>query len=267
MAFPAGDGRVDMVETSHAVRTMEAFLVERREAADADGYVVGVSGGLDSAVATKLAVRALGADAVTGLILPGRPTSEQNTADARELCRRLDVDHEEFSIRPVVGAVDDQLPFDPGRLTRGNVRARTRMVFEYAVANETGALVLGAGNRSERLLGYFTKYGDGAVDVEPMGDLYKTEVADVARTIGLDETFVEKTPTAELWEGQTDEGEIGVDYETIDEVLARLVERGHSPAEIAESTDVDRDTVEHLAEMWRSSKHKRSRPPMPDLRE
>jgi NAD+ synthase len=245
---------------------METFLAERLASADADGYVVGVSGGLDSAVATTLAARAVGADAVTGLVMPGRPNDEANMADARALCRELGVEFEVVSISPVVDAVDGQLPFDPSRLTLGNVRARTRMVLEYAVANEYSGLVLGASNRSERLLGYFTKYGDAAVDVQPMQSLYKTEIADVARVIDLDERFVEKTPTAALWEGQTDEEEIGADYTTVDRVLRRLVDEGQSIDRIASDTDVDVETVERLAGLWRSSSHKRSPPPAPDLR-
>lgn len=256
-----------MVEIPRAVETMEAFLAERLTDAGAEGYVVGVSGGLDSTVVTKLAVRAVGPDAVRGLVMPGRPNSEANMADARALCTDLGVEHEDFSIAPVVDAVEGQLPFEPDRLTLGNVRARTRMVLEYAVANERDLLVLGASNRSEGLLGYFTKYGDAAVDVQPMADLYKTEVEAVARHVGLDERFVEKTPTAALWEGQTDEEEIGVDYETVDAVLRRLVDEGLSVGATVAETDADRETVEHLREMWQSSKHKRSRPPSPDLRD
>jgi len=255
-----------MVDVSRAVERVEAFLADQLASAGTDGYVVGVSGGLDSAVVTTLAVRGVGADAVMGVIMPGRPNDEANMADARTLCRELGVEFEEFSIQPVVDAVDRQLPFDASRLTLGNVRARTRMVLEYAVANEHDRLVLGTSTRSERLLGYFTKYGDSAVDLQPIQSLYKTEVVDVARAIDLDERFVEKTPTAALWEGQTDEGEIGADYATVDRVLRRLVDEERSPEQVVADTDVDTETVHRLAEMWRSSSHKRSLPPAPNLR-
>jgi NAD+ synthase len=254
------------MDVLRAIERMEVFLADRLAAAAAEGYVVGVSGGLDSAVATTLAVRAVGADAVTGLLMPGRPTDPGNTADARGLCRELGVAFEEMSIQPVVDAVGAQLPFDPSRRTLGNVRARSRMVLTYAVANERDLLVLGAGNRSERLLGYVTKYGDAAVDVLPMKECYKTEVVEVARALGLDERFVAKPPTAELWAGQTDEGEIGADYATVDTVLRRLVGEGQPPDRIAAETDIDRETVDHLAAMWRSSAHKRATPPGPSLR-
>lgn len=256
-----------MVYIPQAIREMEDFLEERLASTEAESYVVGVSGGLDSAVAAALATQAVGADAVYGLVLPGRPNDEENMADARELCDTLGVECEALSIEPIVDAVDEQLPFGPGRVTLGNVRARTRMVMEYAFANERSCLVLGTGNRSERLLGYVTKYGDAAADVQPMHDLYKTEVADVARHLGLDRKFVEKPPTAALWEGQTDEAEIGVAYETIDEVLPYLVDEGQAPERVADRTGVDIETVRHLAEMWQSSDHKRSPPASPDLRE
>jgi NAD+ synthase len=256
-----------MVDVTRAVERMEAFLADRLSSSAADGYVVGVSGGLDSAVATTLAVRAVDADAVTGLVMPGRPNDETNMADARALCRELEITFGELPIDPIVDAVDGQLPFDASRRTLGNVRARTRMVLTYAVANERDRLVLGTGNRSERLLGYFTKYGDAAVDVQPMQSLYKTEVGEVAREIGLDERFVEKAPTAALWAGQTDEGEIGADYATVDRVLRRLVDRAQSPDRIVADTDLDAGTVRRLAEMWRSSAHKRAPPPAPNLRE
>ncbi|WP_435066637.1 NAD+ synthase [Haloplanus sp. C73] len=256
-----------MVDVPQAVERMEAFLADQMEAAGVDGYVVGVSGGLDSAVATTLATRAVGSDAVFGLIMPGRPNDEENMADARALCRDLDVAFEELSIQPIVDATDAQLPFDASRLTLGNVRARTRMVLEYAVANEQDRLVLGAGNRSERLLGYVTKYGDEAVDVQPMKDLYKTDVSAVARHVGVDERFIEKTPTAALWEGQTDESELGADYETIDTVLRRVVDAEQSPGRVASETGIDRETVDRLVELWQSSAHKRTQPPGPSLRD
>jgi NAD+ synthase len=256
-----------MVDVSRAVERMEAFLADQLSSSGADGYVVGVSGGLDSAVATTLAVRAVDADAVTGLVMPGRPNDEANMADARALCRDLGVAFDELPIHSIVDAVGGQLPFDASRRTLGNVRARTRMVLAYAVANERDRLVLGTGNRSERLLGYVTKYGDAAVDVQPMQSLYKTEVEAVAGDIGLDKRFVEKPPTAALWAGQTDEGEIGADYATVDRVLRRLVDEAQSPERIAADTDVDAGTVHRLAEMWQSSAHKRAPPPAPNLRD
>jgi NAD+ synthase len=244
------------------------FLQERIEAAGAEGYVLGVSGGLDSALAATLAVEAVGADDVTGLVLPGAPTHEQNTADARELVEQLGIAYSETDIEPLVDTTAAAMPDDLDKLTVGNVRARVRMLLLYTRANAENLLVIGPDNRSEYLLGYFTKYGDGAADVCPLGDLYKTEVYDLADHIGLDERFVEKTPTAELWEGQTDEEEIGAPYEVIDPVLRRVVEGPETVSDVVadDAVDVDQETAERLVAMHRESEHKRTRPPTPGLR-
>jgi len=242
------------------------FLRERLDAADADGYVLGVSGGLDSAVGVRVAADAIGAENVTGLVLPGDPSSPENMRDARERCDSLGVDYHEADISDLVARFRDGLPHDFSETTTGNVRARARMVFCYEEANATNSLVLGADNRSEYELGYFTKYGDGAVDVAPFADLYKTELYEFAEYLGLPEAFVEKTPTAELWEGQTDEGELGAPYEVIDAVLRRYLDRDRSVDEIAADVDADRDTVERLVGLHEATEHKRRRPPTPGLR-
>ncbi|MFB6205108.1 MAG: NAD+ synthase [Haloglomus sp.] len=254
-----------MVDVPRAVETAEQFLRESLADTGAGGYVVGVSGGLDSALATRVAVDAVGADAVTGLVLPAGPTADENTRDAVDLCERLGVDNRVVDIKPLVDAVAETAPVDLDRLTRGNIQARMRMVLLYEAANRRDALVLGPENRSEYLLGYFTKHGDGAVDVAPLRRLYKTEFYELARGVGLDERFIEKQPSAELWEGQTDEAELGADYATIDPVLVGLVERGQSVETVAAETDTDRDLVERLAERWTSSAHKRAQPPAADL--
>ncbi|WP_254822218.1 NAD+ synthase [Haloglomus halophilum] len=254
-----------MVDVPRAVETAERFIADYLAESGAEGYVVGVSGGLDSALASRLTVEAVGADAVTGLVLPGAPSSETHTTDAIDLCERLGIDHRVVDIEPVVEAFRGTTPADLGRLALGNVRARTRMVLLYQAANRRDALVLGPENRSEYLLGYFTKYGDGAVDVAPLRRLYKTEFYEVARATDLDDRFAEKQPTAELWEGQTDEAELGADYATIDPVLVGLVERDRSTEAVAAETDADRELVERLAERWASSRHKRRLPPAADL--
>lgn len=256
------------IDWDTVVNDIATFMQERLEAAGADGYVLGVSGGLDSALAAKLAVDAVGADAVTGLVLPGAPTSEQNTADARELIDELGIEYSETDIEPLVETTAAATPGELDRLTVGNIRARARMVLLYTRANADNRLVIGPDNRSEYLLGYFTKFGDGAADVCPLGDLYKTEAYDLAAHVGLDDRFIEKTPTAELWEGQTDEGEIGASYEVIDAVLRRVVEGTETITDVVadDAVDADEGTVRDLVAMHRQSEHKRTRPPTPGLR-
>ncbi|GAB3419973.1 NAD+ synthase [Haloparvum alkalitolerans] len=259
-------------DTAHAIDfddargTIGSFLRETLAEADADGYVLGVSGGLDSALAAHLAAGALGPDRVLGLVMPGAPSAERHMRDAREVCDALGIDRVEVDIEPIVEATLADVPAeDRDRVTVGNVRARERMLLSYREANRRNLLVLGANNRSERLLGYFTKYGDGGVDVAALGDCYKTEVYAFARAVGVDERIVGKTPTAELWEGQTDEGELGESYETIDRILRAIVDRGLSVPETAERTDIDEATVREFADMWRGSAHKRAAPPTPGV--
>jgi NAD+ synthase len=255
-----------MLDADAVIDRVTAFLEEQLTRTGADTYVVGVSGGLDSALAVTLAVDAVGPDAVVGVLLPADPSIDANVADARELCADLGVDWREASIAPLVETARETYPTDFETLTLGNLRARLRMCLLYAEANERDGLVVGTSNKSELALGYFTKYGDGAADVRPFADAYKTELYELARHVGLDETFVEKTPTAELWEGQTDEGELGASYEAIDTILKRLVEDGSSVAETAAETNTPVERVERFATMHHASEHKRTSPPYPDLR-
>lgn len=249
-----------MVDPAQARDRAVTFLEDRLPAA-ADGYVVGVSGGIDSAVALHLAVEAVGPDAVAGFVLPGTPNDPGNVADARWLCRDLGVDLREANIAPIVAAFDDRYPDDVDVPSLGNVRARTRMVFLYLAANVDGRLVVGPDNRSEHLLGYFTKFGDGAADVRPLGDLYKTEVYDLTDRLGVDDRFVEKTPTAALWPGQTDEGEIGAAYDDVDPFLRAYVDEGLDAGDAADAAGVDGATATRLASLVDDSGHKRARPP------
>jgi NAD+ synthase len=253
------------LDLATAADDARSFLASYLADSPADGYVVGVSGGLDSAVAVHLLADAVGPDRVTGLALPAAPSDPENVADAHAVCDRLGVESREIDVQP---AVDDVTAAreDVSRTAAGNVQARVRMVYLYQAANADDLLVVGPNNRSELLLGYFTKYGDGAADVAPLADVYKTEVYELARGLGVDEAIVEKTPTAELWEGQTDPGELGEPYEVIDPILHAYVDEDRSVAETADATGEDRETVEEFVEMYEASAHKRRRPPSPGTR-
>lgn len=245
------------MRTGKIQKKTEDFLKNKVEQANAEGLVVGLSGGIDSATCLKLAVNAIGKRNVTAMVMPGKPSRDSNTEDARELAEALGVETIEIDIEDTLQSFQQDLPFETGKEGLGNIRARTRMVYTYAAANEKDLLVLGTGNRTEYLLGYFTKYGDGATDIAPLIDLYKTEVKDLAEHIGLPQKFIEKKPTAGLWEGQTDEEEIGTDYETMDEVLKLLVDEERPVEEILGESSADRETVEGLETMYKSSEHKR----------
>lgn len=251
---------------SKRFRKIGLFLQDALDESGADGFVLGLSGGLDSAVAAKVASMAAGPENVVCWTMPAGPTSEENVEDARELADELGVELREVDISPVVDRFRAGTPFELGKVAAGNVQARVRMVYEYIEANENNMMVLGADNKSEIQLGYFTKHGDGAVDVAPFGDLYKTELKEFAEWLELDPKFIEKQPTAELWEGQTDESELGDPYEVIDPILKCLIEEELGVEKTAEKTGYNVEKVRKYAKMRRDSEHKRRRPPSPRLR-
>ncbi|MDY6774359.1 MAG: NAD+ synthase [Candidatus Nanohaloarchaea archaeon] len=255
-----------MVDIPRAREEIEGFLQDYLEESSASGYMVGVSGGLDSAVTLKLAVEAVGPENVEGLVMPGNPSRPENVQDAKELCQELGVEFHEVGIRDLVEEFGSSVPFEPGKEATGNLRVRVRTVLLYLFANEQHKLVLGSSNRSEILLGYFTKYGDGAADVRALADLYKTEVRELAEEIGIPEKFVEKEPTAGMWEGQTDEEELGASYGEIDRVLKRFVDEDEEVSRIAEETGIEQRKVEHVVKMHKNSSHKRGSVPAPELR-
>ncbi|MDY6766165.1 MAG: NAD+ synthase [Candidatus Nanohaloarchaea archaeon] len=255
-----------MVDIQHARTEIEAFLRDYLADSGADGYVVGVSGGLDSAATLQLAVNAVGPDRVHALVMPGDASQAENVADAHRLCDGLGVTTDEISIDDIVAGFADAAPVDPDDVAAGNAAVRTRMVLLYMVANQEDRLVLGTSNRSELLVGYFTKWGDQAADVRPIVDLYKTEVRELARELGLPDTFIEKPPTAGMWQGQTDEAELGASYEEIDAVLQRYVDRSQDVGAVVEDAGIDRETVEQVAALHEDSAHKRGPVPHPALR-
>jgi len=188
--------------------------------------------------------------------------------DARRLADTLGIETVEVDISGPVDALCSAIPgFDPSaRVALGNVRARIRMVILYYLANSGGLLVAGTGDRSELLLGYFTKYGDGAVDMLPIGDLYKTQVRMLGERLGLPESIVRKPSAPRLWEGHTARSELGLDYEVIDLVLYCLFDLGLSPEEAAEEVGVGEDVVEAILRRHRESAHKRTLPPVASVR-
>lgn len=251
-------------DVERARDVIEGFLAEYLEDAGAQGFVVGISGGLDSATAAALAARAVGPERVAALTLPGPTSSGEDREVGEEVARAIGLELDEVEIGPAAGALADELGFEPARETYGNIQARLRMAALYAHAQNEGRLVLGTGNKSELLTGYFTKHGDGGVDLLPLGDLYKTQERELARTLELPASVVERTPTAGLWEGQTDEDELGLAYADLDVVLAGI-ERQFEAAKIADAAGVPVDEVQRVREIIRASWHKRNAPPVPKL--
>jgi len=250
------------------------FIATQADAAGADAAVIALSGGIDSTLTAYLAVEALGADSVYGLVLPSEVNREGNMSDAERVASELlDVEYDVVGINPIVDAVLEAHPeAEPGgepadeteKVAVGNLRARVRTVLNYFAANRRGGLVLGTGNKSEALVGYFTKYGDGAVDCLPIANLYKQQVRQLARHVGVPEDLAGKTASAELWADQTDEEELGLDYDTLDAILALHVDGPLSSSATASHLRVDEALVERVRGMYERSAHKRAFPPGPD---
>jgi len=186
------------------------------------GVVIGLSGGVDSAVAAAFCCRAVGPANVLALSLPSAVSNPQDLRDAADLCKALGMEHRTISIEPILDAFRAIPGFSDTPYLLGNLMARIRMAVLYYHANRDNRLVCGTSNRSEYLLGYCTKYGDNAADIQPILHLYKTEVYEIARELKIPERIITKAPSAGLWTGQSDEAEIGLSYPVIDAALIAL---------------------------------------------
>lgn len=260
---------VDLRFSEEELETVNAritgFIVDTVEEAGADGAVLGLSGGIDSTLTAHLAVDALGTEALHGLVLPATVSSEENMSDAELVARELGISYDVIEIESIVDSLLEALPEAEGdHVAVGNARARIRAVLNYLLANHENRLVLGTGNRAEAAVGYFTKYGDGAVDCNPIGNLYKQQVRQLAHHVGIAADLAEKTPTAELWADQTDESEMGVDYDTLDAVLALHVDGPLSRAATVRTVGCEPDAVDRIVDMYERSAHKRQVPPSPE---
>ena len=259
------DLRLSEAELEATREHLVEFIREQVETAGADGAVMGLSGGIDSTTVSHLAVEALGAENVHGLVMPSEVNDDENMSDAERVAKLLGIDYDVVEIEPIAEQLFDQLPAAADdQMATGNVRVRLRGVTNYFLANAENRLVLGTGNRSEALTGYYTKYGDQAVDCNPIGTLYKQQVRQLADHLGVPNDLVMKTPSAGMWVGQTDEEEMGLDYDTLDAILAVHVDGGLSTSATCESLDVTEQQVSTVRELYESSAHKRAMPPAPE---
>jgi NAD+ synthase len=212
------------------------------------GIVVGLSGGVDSAVAATFCCRAIGGEKVLGLSLPTSVSNPEDIVDAATLCEQIGMKHQVVSIEPMLEGFRNMPEFKGSRYLLGNLMARIRMAVLYYHANRDQKIVCGTSNRSEYMLGYCTKFGDNAADLQPLLHLYKTEVYDYAQELGIPESIIKKAPTAGLWEGQSDEEEIGLSYAEIDYSLQALELQGWIAAT---------PTEEKVLVLVKKSEHKR----------
>jgi len=222
--------------------------------------VLGVSGGIDSAVCAYLLAKVNVRKIFVMMPMKGI-TPQEDIEDAKEISKILNTETVVTEINPVVEKFKEILNFDEeqDKKTIGNLTARVRMCLLYAVANKNNGIVCGTGDKSEILIGYFTKYGDGACDIMPIADLYKTQVKILAKHLGVPEKITAKKPSPRLWKGQKASDEIGMDYKEIDKILV-LMEKGMSKDEISEKTNISAEKVGKIFEMNKTSRHKRNLP-------
>ncbi len=230
---------------------ISSWVSEQVKNAGAAGVVVGISGGLDSAVVAVLAKKALG-DNVLGLIMPchSRPEDEK---DAILVADTFHIRRERVDLSPVYDLLLKQLP-EAGELCKANLKPRLRMTTLYYFANKMNYLVAGTGNKSEIFVGYFTKYGDGGVDLLPIGDLTKTQVRKLAEQLQIPQRIIDRPPSAGLWKEQTDEEEMKIRYKDLDKIITAL-EEGKEPK-------ANKSQVSYVKGMIARSKHKRCPPPI-----
>jgi NAD+ synthase len=251
-----------VLDEPKVIKEISDFIRYQVEVSGLKGAIVNVSGGIDSAVVLALSVRALKPRNVRALTLPERDiTPESDITDVMQLTDRLNVTCDTVEITTILQVMRQTLhlydPFD--RIACGNIKARTRMIIAYHYANTMKRMVIGSSNKTEWLTGYFTKYGDGAVDLMPIADLYKNQVRQLARYLEIPINIIKKTPTAGLWLGQSDEEELGVSYDVLDLILYGD-ERGLSEKEIASNLKIDPLLVHKILERVRSNEHKRRLP-------
>ncbi|MEE8138630.1 MAG: NAD+ synthase [Thermoanaerobaculia bacterium] len=215
-----------------AERALALFIRDAVETAGAEGVVLGLSGGVDSALAAALAAKALGPKAVYPFLLPHRISDPQSLEHAEEVAQVFDLDTRTIDISPMVDPYFERYEPEADQVRRGNKMARERMGVLFDQSKKLRSLVLGTSNKTEILLGYSTIFGDNASSINPLGDLYKQQVWQLSRHVGVPAEVIDKKPSADLWQGQTDEDELGFDYATADEVLYLMFDLGLSPDEV-----------------------------------
>jgi NAD+ synthase len=255
---------IDLTINTDLARTiLTGFIQAEITRAGFTRAVVGLSGGLDSALSCTLAAQAMQPENVLALRMPYKTSSQDSLDHAQMVIDALGVQSRTIPITDMVDPYLAKFP-DAGRVRHGNIMARARMIILYDQSEEFNGLVVGTGNKTEILLGYTTLYGDAACAINPLGDLYKTQVQQLARALGIPEVILQKPPTADLWEDQTDEGELGFTYADVDRLLFLLVDQRYSPQDCVEA-GFDEMFVHRVVERMRRNHFKRLMPPIAKL--
>jgi NAD+ synthase len=254
------------IEASQAIEVIVAFIRSQLEQSGFQRVVLGLSGGVDSATVAYLCVRAIGPENLLAVLMPYRTSSPSSLTDALAVVRELGCRSERVDITPMVDPMLELMdgPEDELRIRAGNVMARQRMIVLYDRSAVFDALVAGTSNKTEALLGYGTLHGDMAAAFAPIGDLYKSQLRDVAAQLGVPEQILDKPPSADLWPGQTDEGELGRTYADLDRALYALVDRRWS-VDRCVAAGLERDLVEWVDRRVARMEYKRQLPPVAEI--
>ena len=255
---------IDLTINTELTRTiLTGFISSEITRAGYSRAVINLSGGVDSAASCILATEALGPENVMALRLPYKTSTLDSLEHAQMVIDILGVQSMTIPITEMVDPLFERFP-DASQVRRGNIMARARMLILYDQSEVFRGLPVGTGNKTEILLGYTTLYGDSASALNPLGDLYKTQVRQLARDIGVPEAIIQKPPSADLWMGQTDEGELGFTYEEVDRLLYLLVDQRYSPDDCI-SAGFAESFVRSVIERIRRNQFKRVLPPIAKL--
>jgi NAD+ synthase len=248
-------------------KRLRRFIKEYIENAGADGIVLGMSGGIDSGAVAAISSLAIGGSLVTGLMLPEKETfNSKDIDDARVVAEKFGLETQVCDITPALEGFYKTIPIydQADKLSKGNIKARTRMIYLYYFANKLNKIVCGSSDKSETMMGYFTKWGDVAADISPLMDLYKTQVRKLAEHMGIPPQLAAKPSTPALLPNQLAETELGIKYETLDLILFGL-ERFMTTEEIAQQLSVKKPLVEKVKSRWLAVEHKRRLPLVPKV--
>jgi NAD+ synthase len=238
---------------------LEQFIKDETHNVGFRKGVIGVSGGVDSALTASLTAKGLGMKNTLAVIMPHRTSDPQSIKDGELVVRELDIPSETVDISPMVDAYCGKHKV-VDNVRRGNVMARMRMIVLYDISAREKALVIGTSNKTELMLGYGTQHGDIACAINPIGDLYKTQVWQIAGALGVAQSVIDKKPTADLWKGQTDEGELGFSYRDVDQLLFQMVDERRSDEELVQ-LGFSLEFIRKVRQLLRKNQFKR-RPPV-----
>ncbi len=252
-----------VIDLNEQVELIVKFIKSQLTSTGFSKLIVGLSGGIDSSVTATLCVKAVGMENVIGVMLPYRKSHPDSLNDAIEVANMLGIKHKLIDISPMVDSYFDKYANEADTLRKGNRMARERMCVLYDLSAKYKALVAGTGNLSELMIGYCTQYGDNACAFEPIGHLYKTEVYMMAEILGLPQSVINKKPTADLWEGQTDEDEMGITYAELDEILCQMLDMKREKTELV--SKFSKEKINKVKRMIKNSEFKRNIPPTPEM--